>query len=187
MRREACKRVGNRISGVTVGTDGQGSPHFRYYSRRMWHMLPTTDSLVSKDKSRNLVFDTAPQDLSIRSGRFFLSTIDSSFTFRVPNHSILQVKTITSISSALPLNFSTMKVFSLTTFLASTSLFMASLATPLASTPEIAGRQLGACVGGICAPGLCCSVWGYCGTGPEYCKTLNFPLNLNLLTIHQNH
>ena len=152
----------------------------------MWHMLPTTELLLSKDKRKSLVFDTAHQDLSIRSGWFFLSTLDSSFTFRVPNHFILQVKTITSISSALPLNFSTMKVFSLMTFLASTSLFITTLATPLASTPEIAGRQLGACVGGICAPGLCCSVWGYCGTGPEYCKTLKFPFNSNILPMHQN-
>ncbi|PVH84162.1 hypothetical protein DL98DRAFT_512567 [Cadophora sp. DSE1049] len=64
-----------------------------------------------------------------------------------------------------------MQVFSLITILASASLFAETFATPLASTPKIAGRQLGACVEGICAPGLCCSIWGYCGTGPEYCQT----------------
>ncbi|KAH9214203.1 hypothetical protein DL95DRAFT_389913 [Leptodontidium sp. 2 PMI_412] len=74
--------------------------------------------------------------------------------------------------TALPLQISTnMQVLSLIALLASASLFPGSLSSPLISTPEIAGRQLGACVGGLCAPGLCCSVWGYCGAGPEYCQT----------------
>ncbi|KAL2069683.1 hypothetical protein VTL71DRAFT_14362 [Oculimacula yallundae] len=61
---------------------------------------------------------------------------------------------------------------SLITILASASLFSGGFSSPLVSTPDIAGRQLGACVGGICAPGLCCSVWGYCGVGPDYCESL---------------
>jgi hypothetical protein len=26
-----------------------------------------------------------------------------------------------------------------------------------------------------CAPGLCCSQWGYCGTGPKFCKLIASP------------
>jgi hypothetical protein len=32
-------------------------------------------------------------------------------------------------------------------------------------------RQVGACP---CAPGLCCSRFGFCGTGPEYCKSMPY-------------
>ncbi|KAK4442783.1 hypothetical protein QBC34DRAFT_386967 [Podospora aff. communis PSN243] len=39
-------------------------------------------------------------------------------------------------------------------------------AVPVAEGPTLEHRQLGACP---CARGLCCSQWGYCGTGPEYC------------------
>ncbi|KAK3298731.1 uncharacterized protein B0H64DRAFT_371181 [Chaetomium fimeti] len=34
-----------------------------------------------------------------------------------------------------------------------------------AASPILSGRQ-GECP---CAPGLCCSQWGYCGTGPDFC------------------
>uniref|UniRef100_A0A803MAR3 Chitin-binding type-1 domain-containing protein n=1 Tax=Chenopodium quinoa TaxID=63459 RepID=A0A803MAR3_CHEQI len=29
--------------------------------------------------------------------------------------------------------------------------------------------QAGKCVNGQCPNGLCCSKYGYCGSGPEYC------------------
>ena len=35
-----------------------------------------------------------------------------------------------------------------------------------AATPMLSARD-GECP---CASGLCCSQWGYCGTGPEFCK-----------------
>lgn len=66
------------------------------------------------------------------------------------------------------------------------SVFLTSVATltPLSpSSPELAGRQLRACVGGLCAPGLCCSAYGYCGAGPDYCKYLLRPTTLPSLPI----
>jgi hypothetical protein len=43
-----------------------------------------------------------------------------------------------------------------------------TLANPLA--PSLFHRQLGSCATSPCAAGLCCSVYGYCGTGSDYCQ-----------------
>jgi hypothetical protein len=43
-----------------------------------------------------------------------------------------------------------------------------TIANPLVSLEH---RQLGSCATAPCAAGLCCSVYGYCGTGPDYCST----------------
>jgi hypothetical protein len=40
-----------------------------------------------------------------------------------------------------------------------------------AASPVLSGRD-GECP---CAPGSCCSQWGYCGTGPEFCKLIASP------------
>ncbi|KAI9054293.1 hypothetical protein LZ554_001461 [Drepanopeziza brunnea f. sp. 'monogermtubi'] len=59
-----------------------------------------------------------------------------------------------------------MRFYSLAALVASSSLFMGAFASPFV----LAGREAGACVDGKCAAGLCCSQYGYCGTGPEYCS-----------------
>ena len=44
----------------------------------------------------------------------------------------------------------------------------------LASLLNIGSAQVGACKGGIggtCPGSLCCSPFGFCGSGPEYCIT----------------
>ena len=44
----------------------------------------------------------------------------------------------------------------------------------LASLLHIGSAQVGACKGGIggtCPGSLCCSPFGFCGSGPEYCIT----------------
>jgi Chitin recognition protein len=42
-----------------------------------------------------------------------------------------------------------------------------------AASPNLEVRQVSGslCVNGACNAGLCCSKWGYCGTGPEYCQS----------------
>ncbi|PQE24482.1 GH18 chitinase CHI18-17 protein [Rutstroemia sp. NJR-2017a BBW] len=41
------------------------------------------------------------------------------------------------------------------------------LSSPFSPLQE---RQTGSCALAPCAKGLCCSVFKYCGTGPEYCQ-----------------
>jgi hypothetical protein len=43
-----------------------------------------------------------------------------------------------------------------------------ALANPL--IPSLFHRQLGSCTTAPCAAGLCCSIYGYCGTGSDYCQ-----------------
>jgi cellulose binding protein with CBM1 domain/chitin recognition protein len=43
------------------------------------------------------------------------------------------------------------------------------LANPMASSPLVP-RQAGSCASAPCPAGLCCSVYGYCGTGSDYCQ-----------------
>src|ERR1700744_3889293 len=40
----------------------------------------------------------------------------------------------------------------------------------LALANPLAPRQLGSCATSPCAAGLCCSIYGYCGTGSDYCQ-----------------
>lgn len=70
-----------------------------------------------------------------------------------------------------------MRSFTLAALVATASILSTSSGTPLAGndapnpdSSELVGRQLGACVNGLCAAGLCCSQYGYCGTGPDYCQ-----------------
>ncbi|KAH8800004.1 hypothetical protein F5882DRAFT_394300 [Hyaloscypha sp. PMI_1271] len=48
------------------------------------------------------------------------------------------------------------------------ALLTSVLANPL--IPSLEHRQLGSCATAPCAPGLCCSIYDYCGTGPDYCQ-----------------
>lgn len=58
---------------------------------------------------------------------------------------------------------------SLTTILLTlTTLLPLTLA--LALSPSLPHRDLGSCAQVPCAPGLCCSQYGYCGTGADYCQ-----------------
>jgi hypothetical protein len=45
---------------------------------------------------------------------------------------------------------------------------LTSLANPLLDLPI--RRQVGSCANAPCPAGLCCSPYGYCGTGPDYCS-----------------
>ena len=47
-------------------------------------------------------------------------------------------------------------------------LFTTANANPL--IPSLSHRQVGSCATSPCAPGYCCSVYDYCGTGPDYCQ-----------------
>jgi len=48
------------------------------------------------------------------------------------------------------------------------TLLTTSLANPLAA---LENRQAGACSATVpCPSGFCCSQYGYCGTGPQYCQ-----------------
>lgn len=46
-----------------------------------------------------------------------------------------------------------------------TQLFTATTASPL-----LENRQLGSCATSPCPVGYCCSIYDYCGTGPDYCQ-----------------
>ncbi|EKD15207.1 uncharacterized protein L3040_001576 [Drepanopeziza brunnea f. sp. 'multigermtubi'] len=62
-----------------------------------------------------------------------------------------------------------MRFYNLAALVASSSLFMGSFASPFGAAPGLVARDEGSCVNGQCAAGLCCSPYGYCGTGPQYC------------------
>jgi hypothetical protein len=53
-------------------------------------------------------------------------------------------------------------------FISLAQLFNPSLANPLILSLE--HRQLGSCATEPCAAGFCCSTYGYCGTGSDYCQ-----------------
>ncbi|PQE07118.1 GH18 chitinase CHI18-17 protein [Rutstroemia sp. NJR-2017a BVV2] len=44
------------------------------------------------------------------------------------------------------------------------------LSSPLSPLLTLQERQTGSCALAPCAKGLCCSVFKYCGTGPDYCQ-----------------
>lgn len=52
-----------------------------------------------------------------------------------------------------------------------------------AASPMLSGRD-GQCP---CAPGLCCSQWGYCGTGPEFCQSIFEPWSQVRIPIIPKH
>ncbi|KAH8602524.1 hypothetical protein B0O99DRAFT_603520 [Bisporella sp. PMI_857] len=47
------------------------------------------------------------------------------------------------------------------------SLLTTTLATPFV---PLELRQTGSCATAPCPAGLCCSIYNYCGTGPDYCQ-----------------
>ena len=44
-----------------------------------------------------------------------------------------------------------------------------AIAEPLL-VPHLSNRQLGSCATTPCPVGYCCSIYDYCGTGPDYCQ-----------------
>ena len=62
------------------------------------------------------------------------------------------------------MRFTTAALFSLAACLVAAN----PIATPFGGTGILEARQLGRCP---CDPGLCCSPFGFCGTGPEFCTS----------------
>ncbi|KAK0642871.1 hypothetical protein B0T16DRAFT_459077 [Cercophora newfieldiana] len=56
--------------------------------------------------------------------------------------------------------------FTLALLATAACLVTANPAAPGSGTGSLLQERQGQCP---CAPGLCCSQWGFCGTGPDYC------------------